>query len=250
MLIIKGDDHLLIDCGSKGPQALYELGLHVTDIRNFLITHSHADHIGGLEEVMLMSRYFRREKPTIIVNPAYQHLLWDMSLRGGSAFNEERDGVDLAFGDMWKIIRPEWRSQYPRETYEATIGEINLKLFRTMHIPDSTRSWQNSFWSCGVVIDDRVMFTSDTRYDPELITSFEALYSFETIFHDCQFFTGGVHAGIEELKELPSEIKKKMILTHYGDNWEKFEPLVKEYGFRALAEQWFYYDFPKRYPHR
>ena len=88
LLIIKGEDHLMIDCGTKAPQALFELGVPVASVRNWLITHSHADHIGGLEEVMLMGRYVVREKPTIVINPTYQNLLWDMSLRGGSAYNE------------------------------------------------------------------------------------------------------------------------------------------------------------------
>ncbi len=69
------------------------------------------------------------------------------------------------------------------------------------------------------------------------------MFNFEVIFHDCQFFTGGVHASLEELKELPPEIKKKMILTHYGDNWEKFEEKVKQYGFAGLNKQHVYYEF-------
>ncbi len=244
-IVIKGEDHFMIDCGTKTPQALYELGLQVTDIKKFLITHSHADHIGGLEEVMLLGRYAARRKPTIIINKTYQQLLWDMSLRGGSAFNEEEAGVILDFGDLWNIERPKWLEGYPRETLEANIGNINVKMFRTKHIPDKPNSWQNSFWSCGVIIDNRVMFTSDTRYDPELIKNYMAIFDFEAIFHDCQFFTGGVHAGIEEIKQLPSEAKEMMLLTHYGDNWEEYEQKVKEYGFHSLARQWEFYNFDK-----
>jgi ribonuclease BN (tRNA processing enzyme) len=243
LLLIKGDDHIMIDCGTKAPQALYDLGVPTTDVRNFLITHSHADHIGGLEEVMLLNRYVRREKPTIVINPTYQHLLWDLSLRGGAAYNEERSGQDLTFGDMWKVIRPHWLPAYPRETHEADIGSINLKMFRTMHIPDMTGSWQSSFWSCGLIVDNPIMFTSDTRFDPELIDTFTENFDLEYIFHDCQFFTGGVHAGLDELATLPSSVKERMILTHYGDNWKDMEKKVKEYGFHSLAKQWHHYLF-------
>ncbi len=243
IIIIKGDDHVMIDCGTKAPQALYELGVSVSDIRTWLITHSHADHIGGLEEVMLIGRYVTRKKPAIVINPTYQNLLWDMSLRGGSAYNEEHGGNILTFGDMWEIIRPKWLSAYPRETHEADVGSINLKLFRTMHIPEQPESWQSSFWSCGLIIDNKVMFTSDTRYDPELIHSFSSMFDFEVIFHDCQFFSGGVHAGIDEINQLPADIKKKMILMHYGDNWEDNMNKVKSYGFAGLAKQWHFYDF-------
>jgi len=243
LLIIKGQDHILIDCGTKTPQALYELGTPITQIRNFLITHSHADHIGGLEEVMLLNRYVTKERPTIIINDIYEQILWNHSLYGGAGFNEEDAGIKLTFGDLWKIIKPKWLLNYPRETMSAQIGAIDLKIFRTNHIPDSTESWDTAFWSCGVIIDENVMFTSDTKFDRELVESYDKLFNLQVIFHDCQFFKGGVHASLEELNTLPLEIKQKMILTHYGDNWNHFEAQIIQYGFMGLGKQWHYYDF-------
>jgi ribonuclease BN (tRNA processing enzyme) len=244
LLIVKGDDHLMVDCGTKTPQAFYELGTPITDIQNFYITHSHADHVGGLEEVMLMARYFTRTKPNIWITETYQHLLWDMSIRGGSAFNEEVEGKNLTFGDFWKVQRPNWLPGYPRETYEFNVGNMNVKAFRSMHTPSNSTHWQESFWSTGLIIDDRIFFSGDTKFDQDLIITFEERFNFEYIFHDCQFIPpGGVHASIEELKALPEDIKKKMILIHYGDNWEDNIERVKDYGFLELAEQWSFYDF-------
>ena len=134
LLVIKGKDHLLIDCGTKGTQALYELGIPITDIKNFLITHSHADHIGGLEEAALMGRYATKKKPVMVINETYQHILWDMSLRGGSAYNEEEAKDMLSFCDFWDIIRPQWLPDYPRETFSTKIGNIDIKMMRTKHI--------------------------------------------------------------------------------------------------------------------
>jgi mRNA degradation ribonuclease J1/J2 len=243
LLLIKGKDHLLIDCGTKGTQALYELGIPVTDIKNYLITHSHADHIGGLEEAALMGRYATKKKPVMIVNETYQHILWDMSLRGGAAYNEEEAKDTLSFSDFWNIIRPQWLPDYPRETFSARLGKIDIKMMRTKHIPDSSYDWQSSFWSCGVIIDERILFTSDTRYDYDLIDFYEKKFKLEAIFHDCQFFTGGVHASLEEIKEFPPDIKSKMYLTHYGDNWEEFEDKIEKYGFAGLAKQHVFYIF-------
>ena len=243
LLIIKGKDHLLVDCGTKCPQALSELGLPVTDIKNFLITHSHADHIGGLEEVSLLGRYATRKKPVMAITETYQHILWDMSMRGGCEYNEEEAGDVLHFKDFWEIIRPQWLPDYNRETYGVKIGDIDIKIMRTKHIPDSSYDWQSSFWSCGLIIDNRVFFTSDTRYDFDLVDHYESKFNFEAIFHDCQFFTGGVHASIDELNNFPIDVKRKIYLTHYGDNWEENENKIKEYGFAGLAKQHVYYSF-------
>lgn len=245
LLIVKGNDHLLVDCGTRTPQALYELGLPVAKVSNFYLTHSHADHVGGLEEVMLVSRYGTGKKPHVWITETFQSLLWDMSLRGGSAFNEENGGNNLAFGDFWTIHRPEWAPRAPRETWKFDVGGIQIQAFRTMHIPSNAPDWQRSFWSTGLLIDERVLFTGDTRFDPALLDEICSTYPIETIFHDCQFLpAGGVHAAFEELRTLPSHLKAKTVLMHYGDNWETFEPQVKEAGFIGLASQWTNYVFP------
>ena len=244
LLLVKGDDHLLVDCGTKTPQAFHELGLPVAHVKNFFLTHSHADHIGGLEEVMLVARYGTQTKPNVWITESYQNSLWDMSLRGGSAYNEVHAGRNLTFGDMWTVHRPRWLPGFPRETYEFEVGSIRLKAMRTLHIPGNATTWEDSFWSTGLVIDDRILFTGDTKFDPALLDQFTGKYPIETIFHDCQFFPpGGVHASIDELKDLPGPMKSKMVLMHYGDDWEKNSARVADLGFVGLARQWAYYDF-------
>ncbi len=245
LLIIKGQDHLLVDCGTKAPQAFFELGLPIANVSNYFVTHSHADHVGGLEEVMLVARYGTNTRPNIYITEVYEHLLWDMSLRGGTAYNEVHTGKNLTFGDMWTIHHPRWLPDFPRETYEFDVGSINIKAFRTMHIPGESKSWQDSFWSTGLLIDNHVLFTGDTKFDRDLVESFNAKFELSTIFHDSQFFPpGGVHASIDELKTLPDDIKAKMMLMHYGDDWEKNLDRVAQAGFQGLAKQWVYYDYP------
>lgn len=241
VIVVKGDDHVAIDCGTKFSQALYDVGLPVSKVENFVITHSHADHIGGLEEVQLYGRYVSQVKPNMVINADYQKILWEQSLRGGSEMSESRP---LEFEDLWDIIRPTRVADAPRETWEANVGSINLKLPRTMHYPDDANSWRDSQWSCAVIIDERILFTSDTRFDEDLLTSFDALYDFEYIFHDCQLFTGGVHASINELSTLPADLKSRIVLTHYGDNFRDFEKQAREAGFLAWAKQGHRYRFP------
>lgn len=244
LLIVKGDAHLLVDCGTRTPEALGLLGLSVTKIRNYLITHSHADHIGGLEEVMLLNRYAAHQKATLVATERLRRILWSMSLRGGAAYNERHDRKILELDDFWNYITPKPVPGGRRELCEADVGGIKIRLFRTMHTPDSAKDWRSSFLSYGLIIDGRVLFTSDTRYDPALIRDLDEEYRFEAIFHDCQLFTGGVHASLEELAGLPQPIRAKTRLMHYGDNIDAFAGRVRELGFAGIAEQWVSYAFP------
>jgi hypothetical protein len=65
----------------------------------------------------------------------------------------------------------------------------------------------------------------------------------EYIFHDTQFYPGGVHAYYEDLKTLPNDIKKKMFLCHYGDNFAQYDP--EKDGFAGFAKQAHFYHFDR-----
>ena len=86
-----------------------------------------------------------------------------------------------------------------------------------------------------------VLFTADTLFDRDLLDSFDRLFKPELIIHDCQFFTGGVHAGLAELSKLPRSMRRRMLLVHYGDNWEDFQEQVQSREFLGLAQQWRHY---------
>ncbi len=242
-IIIKGNTTLAIDAGTRWSQALHQIGVKVTDLDHFVVTHSHADHIGGMEEVALMGRYFTHSKPHLYITEEYEKMFWEASLKGGCGYGERHHGRILHFDDFFQAHRPVLLEGYPRDTYEFNLGNLNVKLVRTMHFPETARSWKSSVWSTGLIFDDRVLFTGDTRFDPQLILDYDDHFHFETIFHDCQFFIAGVHAGLEQIKTLPLSIRKRIVPVHYGDNWEKFEPLVKEYGFQDLGRSMMYYEF-------
>jgi ribonuclease BN (tRNA processing enzyme) len=243
VLIVKGSSHLLVDCGTRTPEALARLGLSVTQVQNYLITHSHADHIGGLEEVMLVNRYGPRKKPNIYITEDYQKILWEYSLRGGASYNENRDGKTLDFEDFWNVTRPLKVQGADRELATTECGAISIAIFRTKHIPDSAPTWKESFTSYGVIIDGRILYTSDTRFDPEMLEYLDARFNFECIFHDCQLFTGGVHASLDELATLPQSLKKRIHLMHYQDSAETQADRAVELGFTGFVEQWKTYDF-------
>lgn len=242
-IIIKGNDHLMVDCGSRTPVRLTALGLKISDIHNILPTHSHADHIGGLEEVMLTNRYVARQKPNVYIETRYQRLLWNESLKGGAAVNERHNGKYLRFEDFCHPVRPTPRPDLPRDAAEFEVGSLNIKIFRTNHFPEQANSWKTAAYSVGMVIDDRILFTGDTKYDSTLVSDIEAHFDIEWIFQDAQFFTGGIHASIDELTQLPESVRSRMLLMHYGDSWTDKVDYVKSLGFHDFAREYSYYDF-------
>jgi len=254
ILIVKGLTHVLVDFGMSGPTSLNDVGLGMEDLSVVLPTHSHSDHVGGIEALALYNRYvaqrfMNKSKLKCIITPEYQRILWDYTLRGGLEWNEEQpDGRRrLGFGDFFEVITPRWKTSQPREIYEVGIGDLKLELFRTNHIPEQAPNWEASFVSYGLLIDDRVFYSSDSQFDLDLINYYwsdawrgiAASTKIEHWFHDVQFFPGAVHAPLADLRTLPVELKKKMTLMHYSDDYTK-HPVA---DFDGYAEQRAVYRF-------
>lgn len=236
-ILIKGKRHVMVDFGQTGPMALLQTaGLTEADIDVVLPTHSHADHVGGLETLALTNRYVAQKfmgkpKTQIIIDENYQRILWDYTLRGGLEWNEI-DGMahKLQFSDYFDVIRPTWKTFAPRETFEVDLDDLHIEIFRTNHIPEQSNKWEASFISYGIMVDNRVFISCDTQFDTDLIETYK---NAEVMFHDVQFFPGAVHAPLEDLKTLPKEIKEKMYLIHYADNYDQQN--IK--GFAGWAQQ-------------
>ena len=237
VLIVKGNDHILVDCGTLCPFALEKnYGLQLSKIDNVLLTHPHADHIGGVEELALVGRYVKKQKCNLVITDEFKNLLWEESLKGGLKVSEE-GAHNLE--DYFVQIKPEQILDFPFEMYETNVGSINIKLFRTKHVTSNDPSvFQISY---GLLIDDRVLFPSDTQFNPEQINYLVSNYPVKVIFHDCDIpgYGEGVHASYAQLKTLPDDIRRMMYLCHYNGMAEKINP--EEDGFKKLAKPGVWY---------
>lgn len=91
------DDNLLIDFGGTGPLALDRLkdqpgfsylgdagNINYAAIRNVFVTHLHGDHVGGLEELAVMTRYGKNHsRPRLHIDRTLVGPLWENCLKGG-----------------------------------------------------------------------------------------------------------------------------------------------------------------------
>lgn len=242
LLIVKGKDHLLVDCGTLCSYAFENLyGGKINDIRNLLLTHPHADHIGGVEELALAGKYISKRLVNLVITDKFKKLLWKESLCGGIQYSEEGK---MTFDDYFNQIKPVRIQKKPFDMYETNIGSINIKLFRTRHVTTRKNSLRDSQISYGLIIDDRVLFTADTQFNrPQLEFLLNKFPGIETIYHDCDVmgYSRGVHAAYDELVTLPKEVKEKTILCHYSEAVSTIDALVD--GFAGLAKHWVYYDY-------
>lgn len=241
LLVIKGNTHVLIDCGTLCSYAIVnEYKTPLRNIKNLLITHPHADHIGSLEEFALSGMYITNEKPNIIVNDKLKRKLWYESLRGGLQYSET--GL-MHFDDYFNQIKPHLIQRLPFEIYECDFGEINLKLFRTRHVTSKPNSLWHSQLSYGIIFDNRILFTGDTQFNKDQFDYLVKKYNIEMIFHDCDVrgYSSGVHATYDQLCTIPREAKKKIFLCHYSKNLTIDEALSD--GFAGLTHHGIYYIF-------
>ncbi len=242
LLIIKGQEHILIDCGTLCPYIFEKIyNTKISQIRNVILTHPHADHIGGVEEMVLIGRYITKQTVNIIIPKPFKKKLWNESLRGGIQFSESGK---MKFEDYFTEIPNERILKKPFEIYHAELGNIDLKLFRTRHVTTRPDSFKDSQLSYGVLIDEKILFTGDTQFnEPQLRFLLTKYKNIEYIFQDCDVsgYSSGVHASYDQLCTLPPEIRSKMYLCHYSDSVNSIDALVD--GFKGLAKPGVYYDF-------
>lgn len=75
-LVEYADRRILIDCGTTTPYVLRdEMDIPLQSITDILLTHNHADHMGGLEQVLLACRWLGQCRPTIWCAPHVRGLL-------------------------------------------------------------------------------------------------------------------------------------------------------------------------------
>jgi len=243
-VLIKGDTHIVVDFGRTAPEQWKNLtGLPITDIETILPTHSHSDHIGGLEQLAFANRYIGqpfmgKNKLDMIITPEYERILWDYSMRGGLAYSEA--GI-LNLRDFFNVTFPKWYTYAPRETWTINYKGIDIELFRTNHVPDAAPEWQEAFISYGMVVDNHVFISVDTKFDKNLVESYAP--KVEHMFHDVQFFPGAVHAPLEDLCTFDTRIKNKMYLMHYADNFEEHTKTIQEQNFAGWTQSGVRYIF-------
>lgn len=232
-MITRNDKNLLIDAGSDIRFSLRDVGLSYKNISAVYLTHLHGDHCGGLE-YLAFTTYFDpsvKEKITLIGNNELIRELWNNSLRGGL---KSVQGKRTVLDDYFDV-------QMIKKNGKFFWEDIEFHIVQSVHVIDE----YSIVPSFGLMMKDpdtnkTIYYTGDTQYCPNQIMDFYK--SSDLIIHDCESlpFKSGVHASFMDLVNLPTEIKKKMMLHHYQDTVltdpEKWQKQANEAGFVPWSE--------------
>jgi len=203
-----GEPLLLIDCGpetltryleeySRAPRAVY-------------VTHTHMDHVAGLE------RLFYR---------AY----FDAALKGN------------VYLYTHAALMPHLQSRVG--DYPEALAEGGANFWDAFHlVPCSRGFWHEGLWfdvfptrhhapqtSFGVALRGAFAWTGDTRPIPEMLAAHAAAPAL--IAHDCGLHANPSHTGVEDLpREYTKEQCARMLLYHYGS--AEHGRVIASHGYR------------------
>jgi ribonuclease BN (tRNA processing enzyme) len=208
-----GKPLLLIDCGPDTLVRYREIYREPEPPALFL-THTHFDHIGGLESwfYRLMTETSGGSRPRLFVPvellPSLQRRVADypnLLAEGGSNF-----------WDAFQLIPVSER---------FWLQNLLFDVFPVRHHEHGT--------AFGIALQGRFLYTGDTRPIPEILNRYASRG--ESIFHDCGIRPSPSHTALEDIRrEYKPEQWRRMVMYHYGSSADR--TAIEREGFQvALA---------------
>lgn len=225
-----GVKRFMIDCGSDARHSLSTIGYGPGDINGVYVSHLHADHIGGLEWLALVTFFTPGvERPALFCNDELVEPLWSC-LRGGLQTMKER----VATLDTFFNVRP------VREGGVFEFAGTEFSLQRVEHFYNGPRLNPSFGIRWKTPLGKEVFITTDATMQMDFLS--DVYNEADIIFNDCETapFKSGVHAHYTELVTLPDEIREKMWLYHYQDGEL---PDAEADGFKGFVMKGQCFDF-------
>lgn len=220
-LLFSNGHTAMLDCGITAPLALHQLNKTFNDIDALLISHIHADHVGGMEEFAFQMKFSYKRSVPLFVPASLIEPLWESTLKGG-LMQEDLQSL----GDYFDV-----RPLSEGESREIIPG-LTVRPIQTKHITGKP--------SFSYLLNGTFFYSADMKFDAELLQSLVA-DGCEVIFHDCQLKPpGAVHTTLEQLLSLPADLQERIWLMHYDDTMPQYEGRT---GAMRFVEQHRVYSF-------
>ncbi len=177
--------------------------LDIGALDGVILSHLHADHSSGLEGLGYFARFLLGRKATLVIHPDVLAHLWDGHLRAGMEnlkFAPHADPIQLGLTDYFDIKLLDFKEP-------VEVGPFRIEARPTIHhIPTTAVRIHGGGRTLGL--------SADTYFDETLIAW---LAESDLFFHETNH---GIHTPYELLAALPAEVRKKMRLIHYPDDFD------------------------------
>lgn len=214
-LLVEHDGRrLLVDCPHPIRKMLHEAkdnsGADIGDIDGVLLTHLHADHCSGLEGFGYFARFVLGKKARLWAHPSVLERLWDGHLAAGMEALMpvgESEPRHMRLDDYFDIQPLDFERG-------VEIGPFCVQSRPTIHhVPTTALRIRAG--------DSELGYSADTSFDPSLI---EWLNEAKLVVHETNY---GIHTPYAKLAELPEDVRKKMRLVHYPDDFALEESVIE-----------------------
>jgi len=195
---------LLVDCPHPIRKMMREASVRsgakidVDAVDVVVLTHLHADHVSGVEDLGFFSHFVLGRRARIAAHPEVARRLWDGHLAAGMERLGTPDGSsEKTFDDYFELVLLD-------EARPIRIGPFEIECRRTRHhLPTTALRVRAAGRAVG--------FSADTTYDPALVAW---LADADLVVHEAGF---GIHTPLERLGELPGVTRARMRLAHFPD---------------------------------
>jgi len=178
-------------------------------IDDVLITHVHGDHMNGLEGVAYFKHFAQKKQLALHTIAPVKNGLWESRLVSsmGRLWNGQTFR-DLAFEDYFA-----WNELSLSSS--TKVGPFTIKTRITKHHVPTSALLIEGEGTGGGTRGKTLGISSDTAFDLELI---EFLAPADLIVHETNY--GPAHTAYSDLLTLDRDIKQKMRLIHYPDEFD------------------------------
>ena len=204
-----GAPFLMIDCGQEALSAY--LDRYKAPPRAIYITHTHMDHVGGIER-LFYKIYFDANLRGRVRLYAHAALVPHLQSRVADYPEVLAEG-GANFWDAFALV-PLSRGFWHENVW--------FDVFATRHHAPGT--------SYGLALDGSFVWTGDTRPVPEMLAKYAAHH--ELVAHDCALVGNPSHTGLDDLvREYPVELRERFVLYHYASHDDAAE--LARHGYRV-----------------